>query len=98
MQLEPIAWDERPLSPEAEAAWQALDDALKHTMPLCIDDPLFTADGLTLKQRAELRAICLRCPLLDPCDEYASTDGIRAGFWGGHFFNAKGQRPCTTTP
>lgn len=92
-QPEPMsAWDARPLSPVAQAAWDALDAALKRTTPLCLDDPLFTADGLTVKQRAELRAICLRCPLLDLCDDYAVADGIKSGFWGGHFFNQKGQR------
>jgi hypothetical protein len=88
------AWDARPLSPEAEAAWEALDAELKRTKPLCLNDPRFTTDGLSMKQRVELRAICLRCPVLDLCDDYAVADGIKAGFWGGHFFNHQGQRPA----
>jgi WhiB family redox-sensing transcriptional regulator len=54
----------------------------------CIDeDPeLFFPIGNTgpaLDQIEEARQVCQRCPVLDPCLQWALDSGQDAGVWGG---------------
>ena len=67
----------------AEAAWDALNEAMEDATPGCSGLPLFTADSRTDEQRAECASICARCPLADLCDAYATAAKADAGFWAG---------------
>ncbi|WP_181015952.1 WhiB family transcriptional regulator [Microbacterium sp. BH-3-3-3] len=67
----------------ADTAWDALDAALDHEAPGCSGLDLFTADRRTDEQRDLCASICARCPLLDPCDDYATTAKVDSGYWAG---------------
>jgi len=66
----------------AEAAWDALNEALEDETPGCSGLPLFVADSRADEQRAACEVICARCPVFDLCDAYA-TAAADAGFWAG---------------
>ena len=66
----------------AEAAWDALNEALEEVAPPCSGLPLFVADSRTDSERVACEVICARCPVFDLCDAYA-TAAADAGFWSG---------------
>ena len=35
---------------------------------------------------AEAKAVCARCPVLEPCRAYALSDALLPGIWGGTTF------------
>ena len=67
----------------AEAAWDALNEALDDYTPGCSGLPLFTADSRTDDERETCEVICARCPVFDLCDAYATAAKADAGFWAG---------------
>lgn len=81
----------------ADAAWDALNEALEDVTPPCSGLPLFTADSLTDEQRAECSRICARCPIADLCDAYATAAKADAGFWAGVERSPKRRRAATST-
>jgi len=51
-----------------------------------VDPELFfpvSESGPALRQVAEAKAICARCPVAAPCREWAMRAGEPAGVWGG---------------
>ena len=40
-------------------------------------------DGPALAQVAEAKSVCMRCPVVESCLEYALGAGQDAGVWGG---------------
>ena len=50
------------------------------------DPELFFPIGTTgpaIAQTAEAKAVCARCPVTEPCLEWALGSGQEAGVWGG---------------
>jgi hypothetical protein len=74
----------------AEAAWDALNEALQDARPACAGQALFTADSLTADQRGDCSSICARCPVLHLCGAYATAAKVTSGFWAGHSYSPKG--------
>lgn len=66
-----------------QAAWEALQDAMLTTPPLCLNDPRFTADELTPGDVIELAETCTLCPLRAACEAYAIDGRPAGGFWAG---------------
>lgn len=64
-------------------ALRRFDAAAEHHPPECTGDDRFTADHLDPADRAELRAICRRCPLIDECAALGIAVGAPGGFWAG---------------
>lgn len=64
----------------AAAEHAALLEALKANPAPCKDVAGFIADR---PDSAQLRPICVRCPVLAQCDAYAVAAKIRTGFWAG---------------
>lgn len=63
---------------------------LTAAIPACASaDPrlFFADDGESTSKRdwrvGRAQAICARCPLRAPCLDYALTEGIEHGTWGG---------------
>ena len=46
-----------------QAAWDALQEAMTHTDPLCAGQDRFTADEATPGEEIEMRETCGLCPL-----------------------------------
>lgn len=69
--------------PEAFTAWLRLHDALTraHGTP-CAGPGRDRWLGTEQEQRAAADA-CMDCPVLRPCDAYATAADERAGVWGG---------------
>ena len=44
--------------------------------------PIGSGDS-ALHQMKEARAVCRRCPAVEPCLTWATTNGPVAGIWGG---------------
>ncbi|WP_426181858.1 WhiB family transcriptional regulator [Microbacterium sp. TWP3-1-2b2] len=63
----------------SETAWQALQDALAVSTPLCVGDSRFTSESN--EHDATLRKICARCPIQQQCINYA-RNAPRNGVWG----------------
>ncbi|MGC4949340.1 WhiB family transcriptional regulator [Streptomyces sp. DT224] len=75
-------------------AWQA-DAACRG-----VDSSVFyspTGERVQARRRREeaARAICQRCPVIDPCRLFAMTTDQRFGVWGGR---TEAERRSTTTP
>ena len=66
-----------------QAAWEALQEAMTHTPPLCLNDDRFTADDLEPGDVIELTETCTLCPLRAACEAYAREGRPAAGFWAG---------------
>lgn len=66
-----------------QAAWEALQEAIETTPPLCLNDPRFTADDPTPGDVIEMTETCTLCPLRAACENYAREGRPAAGFWAG---------------
>lgn len=64
--------------------WVALIDAGQAVATPCrsTDPDLWHADHV--EDRRTAADLCERCPLLDPCRQYADVAGETEGVWGGH--------------
>ncbi|NUR01410.1 MAG: WhiB family transcriptional regulator [Streptomyces sp.] len=72
--------------PAYEAAEQPADEWLHVAACRGRDDDLFFPVGSSapaLKQTAEAKAICRRCPVTSECLMFAITTGAEFGVWGG---------------
>lgn len=65
------------------AAWDALQEAMQTTPPLCADAPEFTSDNLSPDDAAWCASVCNRCEVLELCGDYADRARPSAGFWAG---------------
>jgi hypothetical protein len=54
------------------------DPQSAHRLP---PDWFFASPGTPEAQAA--RMLCMECPLYNPCSEYALTQGVEYGIWGG---------------
>ncbi len=70
----------------ADDAWNALHTSLRGSPAPCHARDPFTADRLSDDQLAECASICDRCPVFDPCRDYADAANVRAGFWAGRSY------------
>lgn len=63
--------------------YDRLCDAMERTEPDCSGDDRYISDlrDLGNDDRAEMREICLACPLLAPCEKYALEARPPAGWW-----------------
>ncbi len=66
-----------------EAAWSALEAAMRTETPLCVGDDRFVADDLTPADRLAMADLCNMCPIRQACAEYARAGRPDAGFWAG---------------
>lgn len=80
----------------AEAAWDALNEALEDVTPPCNRLPLFVANYRTDDEREACEVICARCPVFDLCDAYAKA-AADSGFWAGVERSPKRRRASSTT-
>jgi hypothetical protein len=76
----------------ADAAWDALNEALEDYAPPCNGRALFTADSRTDEQRALCASISARCPVADLCDAYATAAKVASGFWAGRSYPQRGRK------
>jgi len=69
----------------ANAAWEALNVALKAHAPACQGDDRFTDDGRAEGGNADLQPICGVCRVLAECRAYAIAEARAqiVGFWAG---------------
>lgn len=74
-----------PRLTEAARKLDALTRAGVDTPPACDGDDTFIADRGTLvtADLTRMRLVCSRCPLLEPCGDYARTARPEAGYWAG---------------
>lgn len=65
------------------SAYDRLYAAMERTEPDCSGDDRYISDlrDLDNGNRAEMRQICLACPLLAPCEEYALEARPPAAWW-----------------
>ena len=68
--------------------WAALNAAMEHLTPECINDPRFTDDTT---RAADVAEICDDCPLLAACKAFATASRPAAGIWGGRRWTGKRQ-------
>lgn len=70
---------------EAARKLDTLTRAGLDTRPACEGDASFIADrgALGLPEITRMRRVCSRCPLLEPCGDYARTARPEAGYWAG---------------
>lgn len=71
------------MKPESKPAYNALTEALAHTVPDCDGDERFTEDLLENGDKRVMGEICSACPLLDFCLDFALTEKPRGGAWPG---------------
>lgn len=70
------------IRPAARGEWDALQDALRATVPPCAGEPAaWYAEAPEARQEAA--QACSGCPALVPCARYADVAGEPAGVWGG---------------
>ncbi|QPR40765.1 Transcription factor WhiB [Brevibacterium casei CIP 102111] len=71
----------------AHAALAPLLVAMETDRPACEGDERFIDDrirqGGGLRDRIDMRQTCRSCPLLELCQEFATTARPEAGFWAG---------------
>jgi hypothetical protein len=71
----------------AMSSWRALQLAMRHEVPACIDDPRFTDVSAGRRTNRQLQELCAQCPMLVLCQAYADADRPPGGFWAGQRFN-----------
>ncbi|MEV7757883.1 WhiB family transcriptional regulator [Microbacterium sp. NPDC089180] len=74
-----------PRLTEAARMLDVLTRAGIDTPPACDGDDTFIADRGTLvtADLTRMRVVCSRCPLIEPCGDYARTAKPEAGYWAG---------------
>lgn len=77
-------------------AWTALDSALRRYSPPCAGLDVFTADRRTDDERALCASICMKCPIRDLCDAYATAARVEGGYWAGADRNPRRKSSSTT--
>lgn len=69
------------------AAFSPLYDAMAEERPACEGDQRFIDDRIRqsggLRDHIDMKQTCRSCPLLDLCQEFATTARPEAGFWAG---------------
>jgi Transcription factor WhiB len=72
------------MSPESKKLYSKLQNALRDTITPCVvAGPEFYADypdGIDVDTAEEM---CYGCPLLKLCYDYAVSDNVEVGIWGG---------------
>lgn len=68
-----------------EAAGRALRLAQLEQTPACTNDERFIGENRRAAVTDELTGICLGCPLLAVCSEFAEVTRPGAGFWAGRW-------------
>ena len=53
------------------------------TLAACIGKPEFFFDDMKRTQVGKAKKLCSTCPVIDECLEYAITEKIDHGVWGG---------------
>lgn len=64
------------------AAWEALQEAMTHDKPLCLDEDRFTSDEVSAGDEIEMTELCSMCPVRAACDLFA-RESRSPGWWAG---------------
>ena len=67
--------------------WEALQRRIIDADPLCQGDPRWTSDDREERQQAA--EMCIGCPVLDQCRDFAVRNFEEAHVWGGKDFTVQ---------
>lgn len=71
------------ISEAALPFWIDLQNGLRETLTPCTNSPEIFADNSITVSIDKAEEMCYGCPLLKACYDYAVSDSITAGIWGG---------------
>lgn len=71
--------------------WIALQRAMQHDDPACVDMPEFVAEPEDIRPDTiqAMKRICRACPLAEPCAAYALAARPTGGMWAGTHYSRK---------